>query len=158
MAKEENNQKRFTIIRDTREQDGCGWNFRASTNCEGMEKVKLDVGDYSLKGYEDKIFLERKTIGDLWGTLGANYERFLRELERAKSHKVKYLVIEGTLAEVSAGYAYSKLPPENIHAKLISLQVKHGVHVIFAGRLDKAREYVRLLLAKLFKYCEEGII
>lgn len=155
MAKEE---KKFTIIRDTREQDGCGWNFRASANCEGMERVKLDVGDYALKGYETKVMVERKTIADLWGTLGANYERFLRELDRAKDHKVKYLIIEGTLAEVSAGFAYSKLPPENILAKLISLEVKHGIHVIYAGRQDKAQQYCRMLLAKLFKYCEEGII
>lgn len=151
-------EKKFTIIRDTREQDGCGWQFRASSNCDGMETAKLDVGDYTLKGLENKIMIERKTIGDLWGTLGREWDRFQRELERAKDHKLKFLIIEGTLGEIDRGYIYSKVPPENIHAKLISLQVKHGVHVIFAGRLDRAREYVRRLLAKLHKYAEEGVI
>jgi ERCC4-type nuclease len=155
MAKEE---KKPIILRDTREQDGCGWQFRSSANCDGMESVKLDVGDYTIKGSEDKIMIERKTIGDLWNTLGRDWDRFQRELERAKNHKLKYLIIEGTLADIDKGFMYSKVPPENIHAKLISLQVKHNVHVIFAGRIDRARDYVRRLLVKLFKYCEEGVI
>ncbi len=158
MSVKKQEEKKFWIIRDTREQDGCGWNFRASANCNGMERAKLDVGDYAIKGFEDKIAIERKTIGDLWGTLGTGYDRFIREWERAKNHKLKYLIIEATLAEVNAGYPFSKLPPENVIAKLISLQVKHNVHVIFAGRIDKAQNFTRVLMAKLFKYCEEGII
>jgi DNA excision repair protein ERCC-4 len=154
-AKEE---KKFTIIRDTREQDGCGWNFRASANCHGMEKAKLDVGDYAIKGYEHKVVIERKTLGDLWGTMGNGYDRFIREWERAKDHKMKFLIIEATLQEVNGGYPYSKLPPENVIAKLMSLMVKHNVHVIFAGRIDKAQNFARVLMAKMFKYCEEGII
>lgn len=156
--KSKKEEKKFTIIRDTREQDGCGWEFRASPNCAGMEREKLDVGDYSIKGYESKVMIERKTIGDLWNTLGRDWDRFLRELDRAKDHKIKFLIIEANLADLDRGFSYSKVPPENIHAKLISLQVKHNVHVIFAGRIDKAREYTRRLLAKLFKYCEEGVI
>lgn len=155
MAKEET---KFSILRDTREQKGCGWQFRASANCFGMEEVKLDVGDYTIKGLEDKLMIERKTIGDLWNTLGRDWDRFLREMERAQNHKLKYLIIEGTLADINKGYLYSKVPPENIHAKLISLQVKHNVHVIFAGRTDLARDYVRNLMAKLHKYNEQNIL
>lgn len=151
-------QDKFLIIRDTREQDGKGWNFRASANCLGVERKKLDVGDYTVGGLEDILMVERKTLGDLWGTLGRqeNYKRFLREMERAKDHKLKYLVIEATLAQVDAGYKWSKVPSSNIHAKLISLQVKHGVHVIFADREDKARAWVRRLFHKIFRYHLEG--
>jgi ERCC4-type nuclease len=157
-GKSKKEEKKMTIVRDSREQKGCGWQFRASANCEGMEETKLDVGDYTIKGYEDKLMIERKTIGDLWNTLGRDWERFLREMERAKNHRMKYLIIEGNLNDINKGYIYSKVPPENIHAKLISLQVKHNVHVIFAGREDLAREYVRNLMAKLFRYGEEGLL
>jgi len=152
--------QKFTVIKDTREQKGKGWMFRASANCDGMERKKLDVGDYTIAGLEDILVIERKTLGDLWNTLGRqdNYDRFQREWDRAKDHKLKYLVIEATLAEVDNGYKYSKVPPANIHAKLISLQVKHNVHVIFAGREDKARGWARRLFAKLYKYHKEGII
>ena len=134
-----------------------------------MEIAKLDVGDYTVKGLEDVLMIERKTLGDLWNTLGGpvSYKRFLREMERAKNHKIKYLIIEATLAEVDAGYFWyvrgrgkqkSKVSSANIHAKLISLQIKHNVHVIFAGRIDKARSYVRRIMDKVFRYREEGLV
>lgn len=153
-------KNKFTIIRDTREQKGKGWAFRASANCNGMEEKKLDVGDYAIKGLEDLIMIERKTIGDLWGTLGGpdNYKRFLREIDRAKNHQLKFLIIEGSLKDIDGGYRWSKVTSNNIHAKLISLQVKHNVHVIFAGRLDRARTYTRRLMSKLYKYHADGII
>ena len=152
--------KKFTIIRDTREQEDKGWMFKASPNCDGMEVTKLDVGDYAIKGLESTIMIERKTLGDLWGTLGNpnNYLRFLEEMKRASSHKIKYLVIEATLAEINAGYGWSKVPAANILAKLASLEVKHNVHVVFAGRLDQARTYVRNLMDKLWKYYLDGTI
>jgi len=153
-------QGKFLIIRDTREQRGKGWSFRASANCFGMEKKKLDVGDYAIGGLESVIMVERKTLGDLWNTLGRtdNYKRFLKEMDRAKDHKLKYLVIEATLSEVNNGYKFSKVSPANIHAKLISLQVKHNVHIVFAGRQDVARAWVRKLFDKLFRYKLNGII
>ena len=149
---------KFTIIRDTREQKGKGWLFRASANCEGVETVKLDVGDYAIKGLEDVLCIERKTIGDLWNTLGAakNYKRFLREWERAKDHKMKFLIIEGNLSDIDKGYKWSKVPVANIHAKLLSMQINYNVHVILAGKLDCARKYTRRLMAKVFKYHQEG--
>lgn len=152
--------KKFKIIRDTREQKGKGWIFRASSNCWGQKVEKLDVGDYTVEGLEEVLMIERKTIGDLWGTLGnkKNYERFLREMKRAKDHKLKFLIIEGSLVDVNRGYGYSQVPVENIHAKLISLQVKHNLHVIFAGRKDNARAYVRRLMHKVFKYNEDGLL
>lgn len=151
---------KFTIVRDTREQEGKGWNFRASKNCAGVVREKLDVGDYSIKGLENIVCIERKTIGDLWSTLGLqkNYERFLREWDRAKNHRMKYLIIEGTLADVNRGYRWSKVHANLIHAKLFSLQVKHNVHVVFAGRQDVARAYVRKLLDKLYRYYLDGVI
>lgn len=146
----------MTILKDSREKDG--WNFRASQNCNGMQIEKLDTGDYSLKGYENLIMIERKSVADLWGTLTAGKERFYREMERAKEIPARFLVIEGNIADINKGFAYSKVGPNYIHGFLISLQIKYGVHVIFAGRKDLAQEYVRRLLAKLYKYCQDGTL
>lgn len=153
-------EKSFTIIRDTREKKGKGWHFRASANCEGMEVIKLDVGDYTIKGLEGILMIERKTIGDLWGTLGnpTNYRRFLREIKRAEKHPYKFLIIEASLADINRGYSFSKVTANNIHAKLVSLQVKHNLHVIFAGRQDRARQYVRRLMVKVNGYYQEGLL
>ena len=47
----------FKIIKDTREQEG--YTFQPSSSryhkCEGMVVRKLDTGDYSLEGLEDKF-------------------------------------------------------------------------------------------------------
>lgn len=150
---------KFTIIRDSREKDGSGWDFRASANCTGMEVKKLDTGDYSIKGYEDLIMIERKTIGDLWGSLTLQRERFMKEMERAREYPVRYLIIEGSLKEINSGFRYSQVRPEFILASLMSLQIKYGVHVMFTdSRTDVAQAYVRKLIAKLYQYCEDGVI
>ena len=150
--------RKFTVIRDSREKAGHGYKFRASANCLPMKTHKLDVGDYSIEGYEHIIMVERKTIADLWGTLVQGRVRFMKEMERAKDHRVKYLIIEGSLADVNKGIRYSKVRAEYIISSLISLEMKHGVHVIYTSkRPDIAQAYVRRLLKKLFRYCEDGV-
>ena len=150
---------KFTIIRDSREKKGCGWNFRASANCDGMKIQKLETGDYSLEGYEDLVMVERKTMTDLWGSLVQGRKRFLKEMDRALEYPIRYLIIEGTLKDVQKGIRYSKVTPDYIISMLISLEVRYDVHVIFTDkRTDIAQGYVRKLLAKLFDYCEKGVI
>jgi len=41
----------FTVIKDTREQDG--YFFSEFNTCAGMIDQKLDTGDYSILGMED---------------------------------------------------------------------------------------------------------
>ena len=52
----------YKVIKDTREQDG--YTFESFTgrytSCKGMVVKKLDTGDYSLEGLEDKLCIERK--------------------------------------------------------------------------------------------------
>jgi len=156
MAKKKTYRK-FAVIKDTREKTG--WKFRASANCSGMVTRKLDTGDYSISGYEDLIMIERKSISDLWNSLLNGRERFLREMERAKEIPLRYLIIEGTMKDINAGIRYSKVKADFIIASLVSLEVKYGIHVIFASkRKDVCQTYVRKLLLKLFQYCEDGIV
>jgi len=150
---------KFKIIRDSREKKGCGWRFRASSNCSGMLTRKLETGDYSIDGYEDLIMIERKTIGDLWGTLTFGRDRFIKELERAKEIPARFIIIEATLKDINAGIRYSKVQPDFIIASLISFQIKYGVQVVFTDkRVDVAQAYARKLITKLFQYCEDGVI
>jgi ERCC4-type nuclease len=152
-------KKKFTIIRDSREKKGKGWQFRSSANCDGVEVAKLDTGDYSIKGCEHLIMIERKTITDLWGSLIQGRERFTREMERAKYIPHRYLIIEATLSDIMKGIRYSKVKPQTILASLVSLEVKYGIHVIFTSKTTGiAQRYVRSLLDKLYSYIREGVI
>lgn len=74
------------ILIDTREQLPL---FKGSSN---IEIVKLDEGDYQLKKQNQNIIIDRKSLNDCIGTMSQGYERFERELDRAKE-KGKYLVM-----------------------------------------------------------------
>jgi hypothetical protein len=71
------------IFQDTREQTPLS--FENITR-----RDTLDFGDYRMSN--SKIFIERKSLGDAWGTLTGGYERFEREIIRAKESEA-YLVI-----------------------------------------------------------------
>ena len=64
----------------------------------------LPFGDYWLEvdGVEVPIVMERKGLGDCYGTLFSdNYERFKRELERARAVDCHVMfLIEGSMQDV----------------------------------------------------------
>lgn len=74
-------------------------------------KSKLDFGDYCFinEPYFCNVFIERKSIQDLWGTISKGYDRFQREIERAKKQN-GYLV-------VVVDYAFSKAQSYNHNKK-----------------------------------------
>ena len=68
------------VLIDTREQQPLEFDHKF---IEGIEMTKLEVGDYAVKfkdGYSPLYFFERKSIGDLFGTMGKGYKRFKREI------------------------------------------------------------------------------
>ena len=95
--------KPFTIIKDTREQDG--YSFAASSSryhtCNGMVSRKLDTGDYSIEGLEDKLCIERKaSVVEFANNVGHDQVRFLKEIERMKDFPYKFLVFEFSLTDL----------------------------------------------------------
>ena len=83
----------YTVIKDTREQDGYTFekfNGRYAS-CNGMIVRKLDTGDYSLLGLEDKVCIERKgRVSELAINLGKDKHRFMREIERMKEFPFRF--------------------------------------------------------------------
>jgi len=65
-----------------------------------IEFKHLHTGDYSIAGMEDKVCVERKTLADLFGTLGKGRERFSREFERMGEMDFAAIVIEAHWYEI----------------------------------------------------------
>lgn len=102
----------FEVIIDTREQSPFRFTgFRAdakhkiriSRNPDQFKIPELHIptitktlktGDYSISGFESEICVERKSLSDLYGTLGGGRDRFERELERMSSMRYAAIVIE----------------------------------------------------------------
>jgi hypothetical protein len=82
------------ILRDTREKQP--WNFDWYSNeISDIQVCTVKVGDYTLKGYEDVIAVERKrSTGELAINFGKKRKQFVAELERMRPYTHKYIVCE----------------------------------------------------------------
>lgn len=121
---------------DTREQspytfEGIGWD-KADGGGEGrtltVETVRgtLASGDYSLLGYERRVAVERKSLADLYGTLGQGRARFERELERLKDYDFAAVVVEASLLEiVTSPPPHTEMSPKAVYRSIIAWSVRY---------------------------------
>lgn len=138
------------VIRDTREKRG--YRFTASKYFGGTVTEKLDAGDYSIKGLEEYIIIERKeSMDELCKNLGKERARFMRELDRMAHVQHKILIIEDYASAIFKR-RFSHVKGSALLGSLASLMLKHDVQVIFAGTEKIAKEIVRKLLYKAWDY------
>ena len=116
------------IIVDTREQRP----FEFSPGVR-VEVRKLEVGDYSLAGLEDKVVVERKTLGDLLGSITHDRERFIKELRQLRAFSLAALVVEASWSEILLKQYRNAVHPNAVLGSLMAFVVKYGVVPILAG-------------------------
>jgi DNA excision repair protein ERCC-4 len=144
----------FVIIIDTKEQERGNPYFK---NLPCAMRQNLKTGDYSIKGFEDKITIERKRPDDLLGCMGKERGRFTRELERMAPMFFKAIVIEGSERDLFTSI-YSDMKPQSIRVTLISYEVKYGVHIYYARNREFAERWVYDRLYYFFIRVREGRI
>ena len=132
------------IIQDTREQKALKFKHDFLT---GVVREKLDVGDYRGRyenGKESRIIIERKSVGDLFGTLTKGYSRFRKEIERAREDSISLIIcVEGSYARIRKGYKHCRRPGKEIQDQLRTIWVKYGVtHVYCVSRVEMANYIV----------------
>lgn len=131
------------IIVDTREQKPLEFPFEFVT---GTIIAKLSVGDYSCQfedGYTPPVSFERKSVSDLFGTMGRGYKRFKQEIERAKSRDIRLiLIIEDMFSKVEKGLDRSELAGETVIRKLMTLWVKHNIYPVFCKNRDECAKFI----------------
>ena len=97
----------------------------------------LASGDISLKGFEDKIAIERKSLPDLVQCLSVERERFSRELVRLRGYDTAAVVIEQPVADLRCGEYRSKLNPESAWQSVLAFSMRYRIPFIFcADRAD----------------------
>ena len=130
----------YTIVQDSREKLGL---FNKSI----IEK--LDVGDYSINGYQDRISIERKGMGDLFSTLSSGHARFNREIERSKSLDYFAIIIEGTITDCMLkkfNYSYkTKMKGYVIFSILVTLHLKHKIPFFFTQNRAESKRLIKEL-------------
>lgn len=79
------------IIIDSREQKPLI--FKGLENKTSVHKI--NAGDYKLSNQDQSnvVYFERKALADLIGTLGAGFDRFRREIERAAKENIHLIIM-----------------------------------------------------------------
>lgn len=154
--------KPFTIIKDTREQEG--YTFKPSSSryhvCKGMVNRKLDTGDYSIEGLEDKLCIERKaSVVEFANNIGHDAARFAKEIERMKDFPYKFMIFEFSLSDVMNFPEGSDIPEEKWDSlkitnkfmlrRVMEYQMKYGIHVLFCDSKKNAKWAVLSIIKRV---------
>ncbi len=108
------------------------------------EVATLATGDYSIKGLEHRICVERKSLPDALMCVGRERERFEACIKRMQAYEVRVLVVEASWGTIELGQWRSQLKPTQVKAALYSW-MKH-MSVILAGDRTTAANIVSGIL------------
>lgn len=124
-----------------------------------LEVTTLPAGDYGVRGFSDwsnpRFIVERKGLDDLVGSLTRDRDRFMRECELLRRFQFAALIIEAWEGEVRRGQYRSLAKPQSILASLAALQVRYGIHVVFAGDHEGAARTVERLVRQFVRGIEK---
>lgn len=136
------------ILTDTREQRPFSFGAYQIT----AELATLPTGDYSLKGFHDRVAIERKSLNDLIGCLtGPDRDRFERELARAGSYERFAVVVEASLQDITAGRYKSNMTPHAAMQSITAFYIRYGIPFLFCGDRDGA-EYMAFSILQKYSY------
>ena len=167
---------KYTVVRDTREKFGQGWKFPASERCAGTLMRKLDVGDYSLLGFEKLVTIERKgSVSEFCGNL--TQDRFIApfdenktldkqsEFVRLEAVHWPFILLEFTIEDL---IHYPNLPdiPPNLRRsikfkgtaalkKVIELQMQYKTKIIFCG--TRAKDVASSIFKRVVEEIEKNV-
>lgn len=125
----------MNIVVDTRER--LPWTFEN----QSVELVfaKLDAGDYSVKGLERRISIERKSVDDWHGTVLHDRARFYRELELLRAYDFRCVIIESSVRDIMARRYTAQVSPLVSLAFIAEIAVAQAVPVYLGGTRAEAQ-------------------
>jgi len=137
----------YTVIKDTREQNG--WSFNEYDKCNGMELEALHTGDYTLKGFEEVVCVERKASTlEIAGNLGKNKERFHKEMQRMEEFPFSFLVLEFSASDLINYPCNVKLPRcqkskikvtgKYLLKSILEFQIWYNIKILFCDNKQNA--------------------
>lgn len=120
----------YSVVIDTREQHPFAFQNHNSDAKDGRRplivptvRACLQSGDYSIQGFEQRVAVERKSLVDLFGSLGSGRERFEREIQRLSVFDFAAVVVEGDWGAVlSSPPPQSELRPKTVFRTVVDWQ------------------------------------
>jgi len=148
-------QKKLTIIIDTREQKP--YSFSSVKTEFDIVRGTLKTGDYSLKGFEDKITVERKSMSDAFGSFGNGRKRLEKEMIRMGKFTFVAFVIEADWEKIfKSPPVRSKLNPKTIYSTIIAWEQRYGVHFWLCPNRSFAEKTTFRILERFWNDVNDG--
>jgi ERCC4-type nuclease len=150
----------YTIVIDSREQRPFLFTgIRSDARCGGrvlavpLVRRGLVSGDYSLEGYESRVACERKSLADLYSTLGQGRKRFQRELERLNKMDFAAVVVEASWETIVRDPPpRSKLRPKTVYRSVLAWGQRYPrVHWYMMGNRRLAEVTVLRILERFYR-------
>ena len=121
------------ILVDTREQKpflfADYWRYADVTT----KSATLTTGDYTLEGFDKKVAVERKELGDLLHCLGQDRKRFTDELERSLELDAFMVVIEANHKDIATENYRSRFRPHDAFQSITAFMIRSAGPFWFAG-------------------------
>ena len=135
-----------TILVDTREKKPLKFKY--------TETFTLDFGDYTLPARNfTYTFVDRKSVEDFVSTLGLDFDRVDREIQRCRDAGCYiFFVIDGHMSSIKDYITFNKWNLSSTHAHVMhnmrELLRKHAGHCqfVFSGGRKKSQEIIPKLL------------
>ncbi len=108
---------------------------------------KVGFGDYSIEGYESKLAIERKSVADLFSTLGSRRDRFEAEIKRLHEDcEFAAVVVEGDWSQILTWKGHGP-DARSVHGTITAFQQRYkGTHwVLCPSRAFAERQSFRML-------------
>lgn len=142
----------FMLIQDTREREPL---FKIPPKGLVMVRDTLTDGDYSVRGFESKMAIERKMVSDFFAYIGKERDRTVLKLRRLSAMHFAALVIEAEEDELYMPQMYTALCQEHVRAFFRSLRVRYGIHLYISPDREKIERYVLDSLTKAYEIFRE---
>ena len=111
-------------------------------------KQKLDAGDYSVAGLEDRIAIERKNIDDFVGTVIYHQHRFHEELVLLSHMDFSAIIVEASLKDILDHRYKSGVLPISVIGATVAIMVEYRIPIIFCGNRQLACHMTQSILQR----------
>jgi ERCC4-type nuclease len=134
----------MTVVIDTREQ--LEYAFSAPS-----VRRKLEAGDYSVEGFEDRVAVERKSMADFVSTVIRGRKRFHKELQKLRHYEAACVVVEGNFRDLLEGRYLSDVHPNALAGSIASIIIDFGVPVYFCSDRQAACLFTETYLSRFHR-------
>ncbi len=132
-----------TIIVDTREQEGYSFSLPSV-------RKKLEAGDYSIVGFEEKVAVERKSLPDFIQTIIRERKRFYKELEKLSKYSAACIVVEANFRDLIEGHYRSGAHANALIGAVASISVGF-IPVYFCSDRQASCRFVEEFLIHFYR-------